>query len=195
LSYTANPMMQHITALKRVLRYLSGTRTYAITYSDVLDHPNHFYGYADATFANADDQKLTSGYVFMMARGAITWFSKKQTITALLSTEAEYIALSEAVHEGRWLRSLFFELGFAQTLPTSIRGDNEGSIAMMKNPQFHKHSKHIGLQYHSIREQVHKGEIIVENCRTHNQTADVLTKPLPRTKHKQHTAEMGLASA
>ena len=67
-----NPTMQHVTALKCVLRYLSGTRTYAITYSDVLDHPNHFYGYADAAFANADNQKSTSGYVFMMAGGAIT---------------------------------------------------------------------------------------------------------------------------
>ena len=54
-SYTANPTMQHVTALKHVLRYLSGTKTYVITYSDVLDHPNHFYGYADTTFANADD--------------------------------------------------------------------------------------------------------------------------------------------
>jgi hypothetical protein len=71
-SFTMNPTMQHVTALKCVLRYLSGTRTYAITYSDVLDHPNHFYGYADAAFANADNQKSTSGYVFMMAGGAIT---------------------------------------------------------------------------------------------------------------------------
>jgi hypothetical protein len=77
----------------------------------------------------------------------------------------------------------------------TIWGDNEGLIAMTKNPQFHKRSKHIGLQYHSIRQQVQEGEIIVENCRTHEQTTDVLTKPLPRAKHKQHTAEMGLASA
>jgi hypothetical protein len=195
LSYTANPTMQHVTALKCVLRYLSGTKTYAITYSDILDHPNHFYGYADAAFANADDQKSTSSYVFMMAGGAITWFSKKQTITALSSTKAEYIALSKAAHKSCWLRSLFFKLGFMQVLPMTIWGNNKGLIAMMKNPQFHKRSKHIGLQYHSIREQVHKGEIIVENCRTQNQTVDVLTKPLPRAKHRQHTAEMGLVSA
>jgi len=65
-------MIQHITTLKRMLRYLSGTRSYAITYNDVLDHPNHFFGYTDAAFANVDDQKSTSGYVFMMAKGAIT---------------------------------------------------------------------------------------------------------------------------
>jgi hypothetical protein len=93
------------------------------------------------------------------------------------------------------LRNLFSELGFAQILPTTIRGDNEGSIAMSKNPQFHKRSKHIDLQYHSIREQVRKGEITVESCRTNNQTTDVLTKPLARAKHRQHTAGLGLASA
>jgi len=96
-SYTANPMMQHVTMLKCVLRYLSGMRLYGITYSDILDHPNHFFGYTDTTFANVDNQKLTSRHVFMMAGGAITWFSKKQSITALSSTEVEYIALSEAV--------------------------------------------------------------------------------------------------
>ncbi len=78
---------------------------------------------------------------------------------------------------------------------TKILGDNEGSIALAKNPQFHKWAKHIGVQYHSIREQVRKGEITVESCRTQQQTADVLTKPLPWVKHKQHVAEMGLAAA
>jgi len=141
-AYMANPTMQHVTALKHVLRYLSGTRTYRITYSNILDHPNHFLGYTDTAFANVDEQKSTFRYVFMMAKGAITWFSKKQSITALLSMKAEYIALSEVVCEAAWLRSLFSKLGFVQTLPTVIWGDNEGSIAMLKNPQFHKQAKH-----------------------------------------------------
>jgi hypothetical protein len=195
LSYTTNPTLQHVSALKQVLRYLSGTRSYGITYSNVLGHPNYFFGYADVAFANADDQKLTTSYVFMIARGAVTWYSKRQSITALSSTEAEYIALSEMAHEARWLRSLFKELRFEQVLPTEIRGDNEESIAMSKNPQFHKRAKHIGVQYHSIREQVRKEEITVESCRTQHQTADVLTKPLPQAKHKQHVTEMGLAAA
>ena len=98
-SYTANPTMQHISALKHVLRYLSGTRSYGITYGNILGHPNPFLSYADAVFANSDEQKSTTGYVFMMAGGAITWYSKRQSITALSSTEAEYIALSEAARE------------------------------------------------------------------------------------------------
>jgi hypothetical protein len=124
--------MQHVTTLKRVLRYLSGTKSYGITYNNVLGHPNYFFSYADASFANTDDLKSITGYVFMMAGGAITWFSKKQSITAMLTTEAEYIALSEAACKVRWLRNLFFELGFAQSLPTTIRGNNNGSIAMTR---------------------------------------------------------------
>jgi hypothetical protein len=94
-SYTANPTMQHVSALKRVLRYLSGTKSYGITYGDVLGHPNYFHGYADTSFGNADGCKSTTGYVFKMASGAITWYSKKQSVMALSSMKAEYMALSE----------------------------------------------------------------------------------------------------
>ena len=73
-----------------------------------------------------------------MAGGAITWFSKKQSITAMSTTEVEYIALSEVACEARWLRNLFSELGFMQTLLTMIQGNNNGLIVMSKNPQFHK---------------------------------------------------------
>ena len=95
-SYTANPSMQHVTMLKRVLRYLSGTRLYGIMYHNVLGHLNQFLGYANASFTDADDLKSTTGYVFKMSGGAITWYSKKQSVTALSTMEAEYIALSKA---------------------------------------------------------------------------------------------------
>ncbi len=71
-SYTANPMMQHVSALKWVLRYLSETKSHSITYSNVLGHPNYFHGYTNTLFGNADSCKLTTGYVFKMASGAIT---------------------------------------------------------------------------------------------------------------------------
>ncbi len=192
-SYTANPSMQHTTALKRVLRYLSGTRSYGITYSSNPQNPA-LLGYADAAYANADDLKSTSGYVFLAGGGAITWRSKKQSTIALSSTEAEYVALSEAAREACWLRSLHGELGFPQDGPTLIRGDNDGSVALAKNPQFHKRSKHIAIRWHWVRDLVQDGVVRIENCRDRNQTADVLTKALPRPKHRQHTNEMGLVS-
>jgi hypothetical protein len=137
-SYTANPSIQHITALKRVLRYLAGTKDHSITYKDLQEHPNHFYRMADMAYTNANDRKSTSGHVFIASGGAITWRSKKQTLIALSSTEAEYVTLSEAACEACWLRSLYHELGLQQKYPTQIWGDNKGTLAMAKDAKFHQ---------------------------------------------------------
>ena len=195
-SYTANPSLQHFTAIKRVLRYLAGTQDQGITYSKLstttVDN-NNFYGFADAAFANHDDLKSTSVYVFLASGGAITWKSKKQTTIALSSTEAEYVALSEASREACWLTNLYEELGYSQKSPIIIKGDNNGSIAMAKNQQFHSRSKHIAIRWHWVRDLVEQQLINIETCRDPQQTADVLTKALPRPKHQQHSLEMGLA--
>jgi hypothetical protein len=192
-SYTANPSLQHTTALKRILRYLSGTRSYAIVYKALPKSPNLFHGYSDAALANADEGKSTSGYVFMAGDGAITWSSKRQISQALSSAEAEYVAISEAAREVCWLRSLYHEIGILDSnVPTEIRGDNEASLAMAKRPQFHKRTKHIETRWHWIRRLIRAGIIRVESCRDAEQTADVLTKALPRPKHTKHTEEMGL---
>ena len=194
-AYTTNPSLQHVSALKRILRYLAGTKDFGITYSKTSDtNSNIFHGFADAAFANHDDHKSTSGYVFSAAGGAITWKSKKQTTIALSSTQAEYVALSEAAREACWLRNLFEELGYPQEYPTLIKGDNDGSISMAKNQQFHNRSKHIAIRWHWVRELVENNLVTIENCRDPQQTADILTKALPRPKHKQHSSEMGLAS-
>ena len=90
-SFMSNPNMSHWTAAKCILRYLSGTKDYGITYR--ADKPesgeNHFKGYSDASYANNEDLTSVSGYVFLMNGGAISWGSKKQTDVALSSTESE----------------------------------------------------------------------------------------------------------
>jgi len=124
-AYTANPSLQHTSALKHILRYLSGTRTHGIVYKALPLQPSFFHGYANAAYhtayANADERKSTTGYVFIAGEGAITWSSKKQVSTTLSSTEAEYVALSEALREACWLRNLYTELGLLQEdMPTLI---------------------------------------------------------------------------
>lgn len=196
-TYTANPSLQHNTALKRILRYLAGTKNFGITYrnSKTSFGANSTYGFADAAYANTDDLKSTSGYVFLSEGGAITWRSKKQTTIALSSTEAEYVALSEAGREACWLRNLYDELGYKQKIPTIIKGDNDGSIMMARNPQFHKRSKHIDTRWHWIRDLVENNVVRIESCRDPEQTADVLTKALAKPKHTKHVEEMGLMQA
>ena len=98
-----------------------------------------FYRYADATYANAEQNQSVTSYVFIMGDGTITWSSKKQISTVLSSVQAEYIALSEASCEACWLRNLYTELGWLkEDMPTVIKGDNDRSITMAKNPKFHK---------------------------------------------------------
>ena len=91
-----------------------------------------------------------------------------------------------------WLRNLYEELGYAQEFPITIKGDNDGSIAMAKNQQFHNRSKHIAIQWHWVRDLVEQELIKIETCQDPQQTPDVLTKALLCPKHCQHTSKMGL---
>ncbi len=191
----ANSSMQHMGVLKRVLHYLKGTKEYGITYqAQATQDNNFFHGFADAAYANCDNHKSTLGYIFLAAGGTITWQSKKQTIVALSSTEAEYIVLSEARHEACWLRNLSEELGFPQDLPTELKGDNMGAIVMVWNPQFHKRSKHIATKWHWICDLIQYGIVQAESCQDLEQTTNALTKALTHPKHKWHTTEIGLST-
>jgi hypothetical protein len=199
-AYTANPNLVHYGAAKRLLRYIKGTRNYGITYHTHANRHigppdgNIIYRFSNVAFANTDDRKSTSGYIFMSLNGGvITWGSKKQTTIALSSTESEYIALSEAAREAMWLYQLYDELGYPQPDPILILGDNNGSIAMAKNPEFHKRSKHVNIRWHWVRDLVSDGYVNIVDCRDPEQTADILTKVLPRPKFSQHVNELGVA--
>jgi hypothetical protein len=196
-SYTMNPSLQHISTVKRVLHYLAGMKDYGITYTDSTTHPNIFHRYADAAYGrDSEDRRSTVGYIFMTENGVILWRSKKQSVITLSTTKAKYIALSKACCEICWLRGLYKELEFKQQTPILLWGDNEGAVAMTKDPQFHQQSKHINIKYQAIRDWAKNGIVCVENCRDQDcQTADILTKLLLRLKHKKHVLEMGIAPA
>jgi hypothetical protein len=189
-AYTANPSLQHYGTLKQILRYLVGTKDLGITYNAQKNDETNtlFHGYADATYANNNDLKSTTGYVFLSSGGAITWKSKKHTVIALSMMESEYIALSEAV----WLRNIDGELGFPQEAAVIIKGDNDGSVILTHNPQFHQWLKHIQIYHHWIWDLVQEKMLDINYCSDAEQMADVLTKPLLKPKHVKHTAEMGV---
>ena len=150
-------------------------------------------GYCDSDYAgDLDDRKSTSGYVFLLKGGAISWNSSKQETVALSTTEAEYVAAAHAVKEAIWLRTLLEELGFKQNQPTKIYEDNSGCIAISKNPEKHKRTKHIDIKYHFLREQVNKNQVKLEYVNTTEQAADALTKPLPKEKFEFCRTMMGL---
>jgi hypothetical protein len=113
---------------------------------------------------NGDELRSTTGYVFMAGNGAISWCSKRQISRVLSSMAAKYVALSEASREVCWLRNLYWELGLLnQHVPTMIHGDNEGSLVMARNPQYHKQSKHIDLRWHWIHELIEDGVVTIDS--------------------------------
>eukprot|EP00253_Pinus_taeda_P009833 PITA_09833 len=125
-----------------------------------------------------DDQKSTSSYLVHMGSGAISWASKKQSIVALSTAEAEYVVATVATCQAVWMRRMLRSLCQEQANAMVIFCDNSSAIALSKNSVFHKQTKHIDTRFHYIRELVNNGEIVLKHCRTQKQVADILTKPL-----------------
>lgn len=179
--------------LKRVLRYLKGSVDLKLTYirgsfNDIL------VGYVDSDWAgDENDRKSTTGYLFkLFERSPICWNSKRQLSVAASSTEAEYMALFEAVREALWLKSLASSIKIDISKPIVIFEDNNGCISIANNPTKHKKTKHIDIKYHFSREQVDKNVIKLNYIPTDQQVADGLTKPLAATKFNQFRVEMSL---
>ena len=151
-------------------------------------------GYTDADWAgDIESRRSTSGYVFMMNGGCISWKSQKQRTVALSSTEAEYMALSEATKEAVWLKVFLGELGeMASDEAVKMYEDNQGSIALAKNPEFHKRTKHIDIRYHFVREKVESGEVILEYCPTQDMLADMMTKPIASVQFENIRDRLGI---
>jgi hypothetical protein len=179
----------HVIAAKRVLRYLKGTRALGIKFNGqsgsggISMYGYSIYGYVDSDWAgDTDTRRSTGGHVYMLAGGPISWCSRLMPTVALSSTEAEYMAACEATQEAVYLRQLLSDLGYEQKQPTTIFEDNQGCIAMTKNPVIQKKSKHIDIKYHFTRERVEMGQVELKYIATEHQLADLLTKPLERVR-------------
>ena len=171
--FTSHPHNSHWIAIKRIFRYLSGTIHMGISYSS-SNADLTSCGYCDADYAgDQDDRKSRT------CNSAVAWCSKRQGCTVDSNTEAEFVAMTESVKEAIWLRCLFHSLGFPSSTPTSVFLDNQGAIQSVKNPKFHKRTKHIETKYYLIREKNEQQKIDVSYINSKQQLADLLTKPLP----------------
>lgn len=179
--------------LKRVLRYIKGTVNLKLTYTK-NDYNHLVVGYVDSDWGgNEIDRKSTTGYLFKLFENCtISWNSRKQKSVAASSTEAEYMALFEAVREAKWLKSLIESLDLTFTKPIAIFEDNNSCICIAKNPTDHKRTKHIDIKYHFIREQIELGNVILKYISTGDQIADAFTKPLATIKFQELRLKMGL---
>ena len=194
--YQSNPGLDHWKAAKKVLRYLQGTKDYMLMYrrTDNLE----VIGYSDSDFAGCDDsRKSTSGYIFMLASGAISWRSAKQSLIATSTMEVEFVSCFEATSHGVWLKSFISGLRLVDSIskPLRIYCDNSAAVFLAKNNKSGSRSKHIDIKYLAIRERVKENKVVIEHVSTELMIADPLTKGMPPLKFKDHVVHMGLGSS
>lgn len=178
--FLENPNDSHVNAVKRILKYIKSTLNFGIYFNGNCNI--RLIGYSDADYAgNKETRRSTSGYVFLLGENIVSWGSERQKSVALSTTESEYIAASVAVKELIWLQHLIKELidiGFT----TEMNMDNQSSIRLIKNPEFHKRTKHIDVRYHFIRERYEENLFNLNYVSSDEQLADIFTKALPKSR-------------
>ncbi|KAG8499662.1 hypothetical protein CXB51_006097 [Gossypium anomalum] len=171
------PTTEHLTALKRILRYLRGTIDYGLIFrpSDRLS----LVGYADANWGlDFDDRRSTTGYCIFFGHTPVSWSSKKQQVVSRSTAEAEYRSLAAAASDVTWLMSLLQELHLCSVDVLALWCDNSSAVAVAANPVLHSKFKHVELDLFFVREKVATGSLVVGEVPACDQVADVLTKPL-----------------
>ena len=191
--YCENPGKPHWEAVKRILAYLSITPDYGLRFDGAIQESLTLHGFTDSDYAgDCDNRRSTSGYVFTLNGGPIAWSSRRQDCVATSTTEAEYIAASEATKEAVWLRRLITQLGAKQREPTPIKCDNQSAIKLTKNPEYHRRTKHIDVRYHFVRHHQEMKNIEVSYVPTEDQVADILTKNLPGPRFLKLREDLGI---
>jgi hypothetical protein len=192
VQFGANPGMAHWDAVKRIYRYLVGTKKLALTFRSCKQG---LEGFSNADGASQEHRHAVSSYVFLLDGGAVSWGSKKQELVTLSTTEAEYVAATHAAKEAIWLRHFVSEVFRPLVQPTVLHCDNQSAIALAQSRAFHARTKHIDIHYHFIHFSVDKGSISLVYCPTDSMIVDMLTKPLPSLKVKHFASALGLRSA
>ena len=190
--FMSAPTTDHWDAAMGVLRYLSTTADYGIVYSKQPETAG-LAGYSDADFAgDLESRRSTTGAVFLLAGGAISWSSRVQPSVAVSTTEAEYMAAAACTKEALWLRKLMSD--FDLHVPTvQLLCDNQAAITLMMNPISSARSKHIDVLHHFVRERAARAEVSFQYISTQHMVADCMTKPLPVHKFIACRGAMGMS--
>ena len=174
--YSSEPTTQHWNAVKRIFRYLQGTKTFGLLFKG--NGSSNCYGYSDADWGgDRSDRKLSSGYCFYVGDSLISWRSSKQSCVSLSTAEAEYVALASAGQQAAWLIKLINDLTF-DTKTLTIFEDNQAAICLANNPKAVRKTKHIDLKYHYVRNLVSDNIVSVSYCPTSEMVADIFTKAI-----------------
>ncbi|KAK9068004.1 hypothetical protein SSX86_012115 [Deinandra increscens subsp. villosa] len=186
-----SPRVSHWHALKRIIRYLQGTISFGLT----LDRSSSsaLRAYTDADWAGCPDtRRSTSGYCVYYGSNLVAWSSKRQSTISRSSAEAEYRGVANVVAELCWLRNLLLELHRPLSHASLVYCDNISAIYLSGNPVQHQRTKHIELDIHFVREQVHRGLVRVLHVPSRFQIADIFTKGLPRVLFEDFRSSLSI---
>ncbi|GJW03870.1 putative ribonuclease H-like domain-containing protein [Tanacetum coccineum] len=152
--FQVTPKSSHLSAVKRIFRYLKGKPKLGLWYPRVSSFDLESYSDSDYAGANLDRKSTTGGCQFL-GRRLISWQCKKQTIVATSTTEAEYVAAASCCGQVLWIQNQMLDYGF-NFMNTKIYIDNESTICIVKNPVYHSKTKHIAIRHHFIRDAYEK---------------------------------------
>ncbi|KAK2404675.1 putative mitochondrial protein [Trifolium repens] len=194
--FMSKPLKSHFLAAKRILRYINGTVHYGVLFPYSSNRETlELVGFSDADWCGDKiERKSTSGYLFKFQGAPVSWCSKKQSVIALSSCEAEYVAGSLTSCQANWLQSLLSEMGIIEDITVVLNLDNKSAINLAKNPISHGKSKHIETRFHFLRDQVSKGKLKLEFCSSEDQQADILTKVVKRDQFLKLRREIGVVN-
>lgn len=186
--YQKAPDRTHMQLARRAVRYLSCNPARGLLFRPTTIMLS---AYVDSDFAgDTQDRKSTSGFVIFLGSNLVHWSSTKQRIVALSSAEAEYVAICDVTREIMYFRTLLSDLGFPQTDPTVVYSDSQSAIAMATGECISRHSKHMDVRYHYIREQIAQRTITLRYIPSNDNLADPFTKQLPRLAHTELTSRL-----
>ena len=180
--FTQNSRPIHWTAIKRIFRYLKGTRTLGLTYGGSNEELNNdeLNIYCDADWALDAGRKSISGYIITLSGGAMAWSSKKQSTVALSTAEAEYVAATHCAKQVIWHRSLLNEVGIPSPSTSTIFLDNQAAILITHHPEHHVRTKHIDIAHHFLCNLVQNGNLHLVYIKTEDNLANLFTTSLPK---------------
>ena len=175
--------------MKWVLQCLRGTSDHCIIFNG---SEGSVCRYVDLDYAgDLDKRRSTTGYVFTLAGGAISWMSKLQETVVLSTTEAEYIVASDASKEAIWLKGLLEEIGRTRE-NVNVLYDSQSAIHLATNPAYHSRTKHIDVRYHFLRHVINGRKVALQKVHTWENCVDMFTKPVTVQKLRWCLASLGL---
>jgi hypothetical protein len=188
-----DPRESHLTAMKRILRYLRDTPDYRLLRRS---RSTDLIVYTDADWVGCPDtRRSTSGYAVFLGDNLVSWSAKRQTVVSRSSAEAEYRAIANGVAEATWLRQLVLELQVPPSRCTLVYCDNISIVYLSNNPVQHQRTKHVEIDLHFVREKVAIGQVHVLHVPTTSQFADVFTKGLPSSVFEEFRSSLNICSS